>query len=121
MDKIKKVYIDSRYKTNDSVSNSDFKFEIKDALDLADNAVCFIEDIGIPHTWYTIENYNNKVYIETTKDSVATGTVITIPNVNYTTTSLASTLTTSLQTRFPEHGFSCNYNSNVGTIKITFN
>ena len=29
MDKVKKVYIDSRYKTNDSVSNSDFKFEIK--------------------------------------------------------------------------------------------
>ena len=25
----------------------------------------------------------------------------------------------SLQTRFPEIGFSCNYNNNVGTIKIT--
>ena len=29
MDKIKKVYIDSRYKTNDSVSNSEFKFDIR--------------------------------------------------------------------------------------------
>ena len=119
MDKIKKVYIDSRYKTNDSVSNSDFKFEIKEALDLPDNTVCFIDDICIPHTWYTIENYNNKLYIETTNNSVATHTVITIPNGNYTATSLASTLTNSLQTRFPEHGFSCGYNSNVGTIKIT--
>ena len=34
MDRIKKVYIDSRYKTSDSISNSDFKFEIKEALDL---------------------------------------------------------------------------------------
>ena len=39
MDKIKKVYTDSRYKTNDSVSNSDFKFELKEALDLPDNTV----------------------------------------------------------------------------------
>ena len=29
MDNIKKVYIDSTYRTNDSVSNSDFKFDIK--------------------------------------------------------------------------------------------
>ena len=32
MDKIKKVYIDSIYKTNDSVSNSDFKFAIKRSI-----------------------------------------------------------------------------------------
>ena len=29
MDKIKKVYVDSRYKTSGSASNSDFKFELK--------------------------------------------------------------------------------------------
>ena len=29
MDKVKKVYVDSRFRTNDSVSNSDFKFELK--------------------------------------------------------------------------------------------
>ena len=44
MDKNKKVYVDSRYKTNDSVSNSDFKF--------ADNAVCFIDDMYSPHMVY---------------------------------------------------------------------
>ena len=32
MDKIKKVYIDSRYKTADSNSNSDFKFELRGAF-----------------------------------------------------------------------------------------
>ena len=63
MDKIKKVYIDSRYKTNDRVSNSDFKFESKEALDLLDNTVCYIDDICIPHTWYTVEDFNNTLYI----------------------------------------------------------
>ena len=58
---IKKVYIDSRYKTSDSRSNSEFKFEIKEALGLPDNTVCYIDDISIPHTWYTIENYDNQL------------------------------------------------------------
>ena len=38
MDKIKKVYTDSRYKTTDSVNNSEFRFEMKEALDLGENA-----------------------------------------------------------------------------------
>ena len=55
MDRIKKVYVDSMYKSNDSVSNSDFIFALKEALYLPDNAVCYIGEISIPHTWYTIE------------------------------------------------------------------
>ena len=83
MDKIQKVYIDSRYKTNDSVSNNGFKFEIKEALDLGAHAVCYIDDISIPHTWYTIANHNNQLYIETANNSITDGTVITLPNGNY--------------------------------------
>ena len=44
MDKIKEVYIDSKYKTNDSVSISDFEFELKEALVLPDNTACYIDD-----------------------------------------------------------------------------
>ena len=54
MDKIKKVCVDSRYKTNDSVSNSQFKFELKEGLDLPDNTVWYTDGISIPHTRYTI-------------------------------------------------------------------
>ena len=63
MDKVNKVYVDSRYNTNDSVSNSIFKFELKEAFDLPDSTVCDIDDISIPHTWFTIEgNLNNTLY-----------------------------------------------------------
>ena len=86
------MYIDSRYKTNDSVSDTDFKFEIREALDLGDNTVSYIDDISIPHTWYTIENYNNQLYIETTNNSVVNGSIITIPNGNYTASPLAAAL-----------------------------
>ena len=55
MDKNKKVYVDSKYNTNDSVSNSDFEFELKETLYLPGDTVCYIGDILIPHTWFTIE------------------------------------------------------------------
>ena len=116
---IKKVYVDSLYKISDSISNSGFEWEIKEGLDLSYNTVCYIDGISIPHTWYTIEAYNHQLYIETTNNSITDSTAITLPNGNYTASSLAITLTLLLQTRFPEIGFSCNYNNNVGTIKIT--
>ena len=63
MNKVKKVYVDSRFRTNGSDSNSGFKFELIEALDLAGNAVCYVDDISIPHTWRTIGSYNNMLYI----------------------------------------------------------
>ena len=63
MDKIKKAYVDSRFRTRGSNSDSYFKFELKGPLDLPDNTVCYVDDISIPHTWRTIEPHNNKFYI----------------------------------------------------------
>ena len=97
MDKVK-VYVDSRFRTNDSDSNSDFKFELIEALDLADNIVCYVDDISIPHTWGTIESYN-KLYIilrATVVNSDTTATynwfpyVITLPEGHYDGYRLAS-------------------------------
>ena len=93
MDKIKKVYVDSRYKSNDSVSNSDFKFELKEALYLPDNTICYIDDISIPHTWYTIEDYNNQLYIEATNPDLSLSeSILTVQSGNYTASSLATML-----------------------------
>ena len=63
MERIKKVYVDSRYKAINSISNSDFKFELKETLDLSDTTVCYIDDISIPHSWWNVENNNNKLYM----------------------------------------------------------
>ena len=120
MDKIKKVYVDSRYKTNDSASNSDFKFEINEALDLPDNTVCYIDDICIPHTWYTIEEYNNKLYVENTyPDFSLSASVLSLPEGNYNATSLAATLQSTLQHSFPNENYRCVYNTTRGSITIT--
>ena len=119
MDKIKKVYIDSRYKSADSNSNSDFKFELREVLDLPDNTVCYIDDISIPHSWYTVEDYNNRLYIEHENSSTGVDDyiVIVIPPGNYNGVNLAAAMQTAIQERFP--AFNCIYNAGRGTITIS--
>ena len=53
---IKKVYIDSRFKTKDSVSNSHFKYELVESLQLPDNTVCYVDDVIIPHSYFNISD-----------------------------------------------------------------
>ena len=63
MYKIKKAYVGSRVRTRGSNSDRDFKFELKEPLDLPDNIVCYAGDISMPRTWRTIESHNNKFSI----------------------------------------------------------
>jgi len=127
MDKVKKVYIDSRYKSNDSVSNSDFKFELKESLDLPDNTVCYVDDICIPHTWRTIESHNNKFYIilmttvvneDTTRTYNWLPYVLTLPVGNYNGLNLASSIQDLLNANEINFTFEVVYNTATGTIKI---
>ena len=116
MGKVNKMYIDSIYKSFDPASNSDFKYEINESVGIADNTICNIDDTSIPHTWYTIEDYNNQLYIEAVNfDLTLSASTIIMPMGNYTASGSATALSSLLQTRFPEYGFSCNYNHNVGT------
>ena len=112
------------YKSNDSVSNSDSKIELKDALDLTDDAVCYIDGISIPHTWYTIEeNLNNTLYSITTQMNTDTPNwyhtlALETPSGNYTGSSLALALQTELQFAETDHRFVCIYNPATGSVTI---
>ena len=52
---IKKIYIDSRFKSSDSVSDSNFKVDLPVPITLPDNTVCYIGDISIPVSRYTVQ------------------------------------------------------------------
>ena len=52
---IRKVYIDSRFKTKDSKSNSEFKHELAESVELPDKCACFVDDVIIPVSWYNID------------------------------------------------------------------
>ena len=127
MDKVKKVYVDSRFRTNDSESSSDFRFELNQALDLADNAVCYVDDISIPHTWRTIESHNNKIYIILKAETINADTtrtydwlpyVLIIPEGNYNGYRLASGIQDLLNDLEVNFTFEVIYNTATGAIKI---
>ena len=61
---IKKIYIDSKFKTLDSVSSSNFKIDLQSTLLFPENSVFYIDDVSIPHSWYSIEeNINDRIYL----------------------------------------------------------
>ena len=59
----KKIYIDSRHRTANSVSGSNFKYELPNSLQFPDNCVFFVTDICIPHVFRLIEaDVNDRLY-----------------------------------------------------------
>jgi hypothetical protein len=100
---LKKIYIDSRDRTPDSRSASNFKIELPQTVQMPDNTVFYVTDVCIPNVWKTIEeNFNDKLYLfyHTPQGTLPVQLplrndhykVVTIPEGNYTLTSLASKL-----------------------------
>jgi hypothetical protein len=86
---IKKVYIDTRFKTADSKSDSDFYVELPRALNIPDKCVCYIDDIVIPVSWTSIDERNNQLYLEVQLDGVLTSFVVSFESSNYSGTRFA--------------------------------
>ena len=87
----KKIYIDTKHKTTDSISNSNFKWELPETLSLPHNTIFYVDDICIPHSWYTIEaNVNDRLYMQLTNNHTTVGTEIN--DCNIVTLSLGTTL-----------------------------
>ena len=47
---IKKIYIDSRFKSSDSASDSDFKIDLPISFLMPEDTGFYIDDVCIPHT-----------------------------------------------------------------------
>ena len=51
----KKIFIDSKYGTEQSTSSSDFSIELNENLELPDDTSLYVTDISIPAVWKTTE------------------------------------------------------------------
>ena len=89
---IKKVYIDTRYKTADSNSDSDFFIELPLAVSIPDKCICYIDDIVLPVSWTMIDNRNNKLYLGYGIGDVISEQKVTIPSGNYNGITFAKAL-----------------------------
>ena len=56
---MQKMYIDSRFRTSSSKSESDFSVELPRSFNVPDGVVAHIDDIVIPVSWSTIDARNN--------------------------------------------------------------
>lgn len=75
--KHKKIYVDTKFKTPDSESTSDFKVELPETMHFEQNTVFYIDDVCIPHTWESIEeNINDKLYLQIYINIIDTGVII---------------------------------------------
>ena len=76
-----KVYVNSRYKTSDSISDSHFKIELPYVLTMPHNSILYITDACIPTLVKTISRGENDPLYVLSGSVFAT---IIIPPGNYT-------------------------------------
>lgn len=126
--KYKKIYIDTRFKTADSKSTSDFKINLPETLSFEGNTCFYIDDFTCGHSWNSIENFNNKLYLYISEDNNPDNKfsfIINISNGNYTGTDFSIELQNRIRTAtsgLHTNLFNCYFNNklNVITISITF-
>ena len=118
---ITKIYIDSKFKTFDSVSSSNFKIDLQTTLLFPDNSVFYIDDISIPHSWYTVEeNINDQLYIFITPkepdqdNSGVLHKIVKIDAGNYTGADIATELLSKI-------GLAINSNTRPNILQVSFN
>ena len=120
---VKKIYIDSKFRRHDSVSTSNFKIELPYTVKLPDNTIFYVDDVCIPHTWYTIEaGVNDKLYVRTILNSANTDYVLTLTAQNYNGIQLATEIDAKIRTlMFMGSALvpTVNYNSQTQRISLS--
>jgi hypothetical protein len=117
---IKKVYIDTRFKTEDSNSHSDFFVELPRSLNVPENVICYITDVVIPVSWSTIDSRNNKLYIYVDWNDYKIYKTIELPKQNYGGITFASALQLAINTAMNAGlNFDVVYNQNANQITIS--
>ena len=93
---IKKVYVDTRWRTSDSKSSTDFSIELPRSFTIPDNVVAYIDDIVLPVSFPTVYDRNNALYFEYTIDITPSHDSIVLDTGNYTGQSFSAALKTKL-------------------------
>ena len=123
----RKIYIDTKYKTKDSVSSSDFKIELPETALLPEKCKAYLDEICIPHSFYTIEaGINDKFYLHTSTTAANPPLdywIITIPSKIYTGADLATELSTQMGNALSGGGYggtlAASYGPSTQSIEIS--
>ena len=115
---IKKIYIDSRFKSSDSASDSDFKIDLPITFLMPEDTGFYIDDVCIPHTWYPIEARNNLIAFK----FINTNVFAYVPAGNYTAVNLGVAIAKSMNDAFAlGDRFESAYDASTNKLTIKFN
>ncbi len=93
---IKKIYVDTRFKTADSKSDTDFNIELPRTFNVPDGVVAYIDDIVIPISFSTVDDRNNNLCIKFLYDGFYYYKQLTMDSKNYSGITFAEALKTKL-------------------------
>lgn len=97
---VKKIYVDTRFKTVDSKSDSDFTIELPRTINIPDDTIAYINDIVLPVSWTTIDERNNKLYYSISHNVNGTSDksywILPVDFKNYNGTILADEMMTKM-------------------------
>ena len=123
-----RLYIDSRYRTPDSASSSDFTVELNEALDLPPRTRVRVYNLCVPYSWYTVESgINEYLYVQEKVNNVYQGRIVSLPVGMYDGPKLATNLATALNTGGPYTSgaapapYTVQYNDRTGRISVILN
>ena len=112
---IKKIYIDSRFKSADSKSDSDFHVDLPQNMLMPDGCGFYLDDVSIPVSWYPIiADRNDHLYY---KVDGAAGVVV-VPEGNYNLGSLNTAIVNQLNAGGIETHFVANALTLTNEIEI---
>ncbi len=112
---IKKIYIDSRFKSSDSASNSDFKIDLPTTLLMPEDTGFYIDDVCIPHTWYPIEDGKNNAIVFNVNAYILTALV---PAGNYSVKDLGLAVAVAMNAASGSERFESEYIVMTNSLKI---
>lgn len=118
---LRKLYVDTKFKTADSTSNSDFKFQLPRSAFMPKDSTFTVDEINIPYSWNTIEkDINDQMYVGWSPSSGGSVySTLTIPSKRYDGTELALQIQTLLSTIGGGSGtWTVSYNFTVNNITI---
>ena len=124
---VKKIYVDSKYKTNESLSDSDFKFQLSQTIFLPENTKFYISDVCIPHTWNTINDFNSKLYLRIVYVGGSLvgqryDCILDLDQKSYIGTTFATMLKSKIQEKLTTEylgNIACTFNSTTNKLSLT--
>ena len=116
---IKKLYIDSKARTADSKSTSEFAVDLVESLTMPEGAKFQVCDVLIPHTWYLIDEHNQNLYFRELNGFVGDTFMIRIDIGNYDGDSMAGEISKQIQSVTRQFQYAVSYDSSTEVIHVT--